>query len=152
MTDLTRRRLALLIGGAALAVSAPALAAPVTITVYKDPNCGCCTGWVTHLRRTGFAPTVVEQADLTPLRRKMGVPDTMLSCHTAVVGGYFVEGHVPAADVHRLLKEKPPARGIAAPGMPVGSPGMESRDGRTEPYEVMLIDRTGRPSVFARHG
>lgn len=142
----------MLAGLGSMAVPLIALAAPPSITVYKDPNCGCCTGWIEHLRREGFTATVVEQADLGPLRRKLGVPDAVMSCHTAVAGGYFIEGHVPASAVRRLLAEKPPARGIAVPGMPIGSPGMESRDGRVEPYEVVLVDRTGRLVVFSRHG
>ncbi len=147
---LSRRRLGFSIAGVAVSL-ATASAAPPPVTVYKDPNCGCCSGWVTHMRRAGFAVTVVERADLTPLRRTLGVPDSALSCHTAVVGGYFVEGHVPVSDVRRLLAEKPAARGIAAPGMPIGSPGMEAPDGKVEPYAVVLIGRDGRTSVFSRH-
>ncbi|MBP7703688.1 MAG: DUF411 domain-containing protein [Caulobacter sp.] len=151
----SRRRFWLtLTASASTALVAPtafATAAAQKITIYKDPNCGCCTGWVTHLRRAAFQTTVIEQADLMPLRRRLGVPDEVVSCHTAVVGGYFVEGHVPMVALRRLLAEKPAARGIAVPGMPVGSPGMEAPDGRIEPYQVLLIGHDGRTSVFSRH-
>lgn len=120
------------------------------ITVYRDPGCGCCGGWVDHLKRAGFSPTVVAQTDLTAIRARLGVPDTALSCHTAVIAGYFVEGHVPAGDIDRLLRLKPMARGLAVPGMPMGSPGMESADGQREPYDVLLIMKDGSSKVFAR--
>ena len=151
---LTRRSLLTLIPAIGVAVSTPALALqrPGTpIRVHKTPWCGCCGGWVEHLRRSGFAPSVVEHQDLTPVASRLGIPDAMRSCHTAEIGGYFVEGHVPAADIRRLLAERPAARGIAVPGMPVGSPGME-QGGRRQPYQVMLVDRRGTPRLFARHG
>lgn len=151
MTSMSRRFACLLLAGASMTLPQAALAALPPVTVYKDPNCGCCDAWVTHLRRAGFSATVVQQPDLAPLRRKLRVPDAALSCHTAVVGGYFVEGHVPAADVKRLLASKPAAYGIAAPGMPIGSPGMESPDGTREAYDVLLVGRDGRTRVFSTH-
>lgn len=129
----------------------PAAAAARAITVYKDPNCGCCGGWVGHLKRAGYSATVVEQSDLMQIRARHGVPDAVLSCHMAVIDGYFVEGHVPAEDIDRLIRLKPVARGLAVPGMPVGSPGMESPDGRRDPYDVLLIKKDGSSSAFARH-
>jgi hypothetical protein len=129
-----------------------AQAAPAEITVYKTPWCGCCRGWVTHLTRAGFRPQVVEVEDLAPVRERYGVPFRLSSCHTGVIGGYVVEGHVPPADVRRLLKAKPKALGLVVPGMPFGSPGMETQ-GDKEPYEtLLLLDRSGRTEVFARHG
>ncbi|MCR5878917.1 DUF411 domain-containing protein [Phenylobacterium sp. J367] len=135
----------LLAGGAC---AAPARA----LTVYKTPWCGCCTGWIDHMRRAGFKADVVELEDLAPVRERHGVPFALSSCHTALVGTYVVEGHVPAPDVERLLRERPKALGILAPGMPLGSPGMETPRGDKEPYNtLLLLDRSGRTAVFARH-
>ena len=106
-----------------------------------------------RVRRAGFKPTVHEVEDLTPIREKHGVPFNLSSCHTGLIGGYAVEGHVPPADVLRLLKERPKAIGLAVPGMPIGSPGMESPNGATEAYAtLLLLDRSGKTRVFARHG
>ena len=116
----------------------------------KSPTCGCCTAWVTHLRQSGFRVTVAHVNDLTPTARRLGVPDDLRSCHTASVGGYAIEGHVPAADIRRLLRERPAAAGIAVPGMPMGSPGMEHGSHR-EAYNTILFTRAGRRTVFARH-
>ena len=143
-------RRSLLLAGASLFASAPALAAAPELTVYKSPSCGCCRGWITHMARAGFRPKVIETEDLAPVRARLGVPDSAASCHTATVGGYFVEGHVPAGDVQRLLRERPKARGIAVPGMPIGSPGMESPTGEKQAYQTLLITASG-PRVFARH-
>lgn len=152
MTTLHRR--ALLLALPVLALAGAALAAdPRDITVYKTSWCGCCGGWITHMRKAGFRAKIVEQDDLAPTRAKYGVPFELSSCHTGVIGGYVVEGHVPPADVVRLLREKPKAIGITVPGMPIGSPGMESPDGRKEAYQtLLLLDRKGRTRVFARHG
>lgn len=146
------RRLFLL-SAAAGAFAAPACAAPAApeAVVYKTPTCGCCGGWVDHLAAAGFRTRVIVQEDLAPVRARYGVPDALTSCHTGVVGGYAVEGHVPAEDVKRLLRERPAARGVAVPGMPLGSPGMEV-PGRGERYQTILIGRDGRLSVFAVHG
>ena len=138
---------------AALIAGGAAEAATRSITVYKTPWCGCCKGWITHMTRAGFKPTVHEVEDLTPIREKHGVPFNLSSCHTGLIGGYAVEGHVPPADVLRLLKERPKAIGLTVPGMPIGSPGMESPNGATEAYAtLLLLDRSGKTRVFARHG
>ncbi|ACG80158.1 conserved predicted metal-binding protein (plasmid) [Phenylobacterium zucineum HLK1] len=123
------------------------------LVVYKTPYCGCCNGWITHMRRAGFNPIVREVQDLNPIRAQYGVPFTLSSCHTALVGGYVVEGHVPPADVARLLADKPKAIGLTVPGMPIGSPGMETPSEQSENYAtLLLLDRTGRTRVFAHHG
>ena len=148
---LTRR---LLLTGAAAALPAVACAAPPRpeLTVYKTPWCGCCGGWVTHMRRAGFVTKVVELEDLAPIRAKYAIPFELSSCHTGVSAGYALEGHVPPADVLRLLKERPKARGLAVPGMPMGSPGMENPEGRREAFETLLLLPGGGTRVFARHG
>ncbi len=125
-------------------------AAAATIEVVKSPYCGCCTHWVEYLRAEGFEVRVVEAEDVTPTARRLGVPDDLRSCHTASVNGYAVEGHVPAADIRRLLEERPQAAGIAVPGMPVGSPGMEQGN-RRQPYATILFRRDGRRSTWAQH-
>ena len=124
---------------------------PVTIEVYKSPTCGCCGLWVKHLQDNGFRTRVTETDDLSTIKQKYGVPAKASSCHTAVVDGYALEGHVPAADVKRLLKERPAVAGLAVPGMPVGSPGMEV--GKTvQPYNVVSFDKGGALKVFASYG
>jgi hypothetical protein len=149
--SLLSRRTLLAAGAAAFAT--PALAAPKTtpVTVFKTPWCGCCGGWVKHMAANGFRTTVVELEDLAPVRAKYGVPDAAASCHTGLVAGYALEGHVPAGDVRKLLKDRPRARGLAVPGMPLGSPGMERPDGQREPYNTLLILRDGSTKVFASH-
>lgn len=135
--------------GAAMAlVSATANAA--TMTVMKSPTCGCCAKWIEHARAHGFTVRVVDVADIMAAKAKAGVPARLASCHTTLVGPYVVEGHVPAADIKKLLAAKPKARGIAVPGMPMGSPGMEHGDHR-EPYQTMLFTSDGKTAVFARH-
>lgn len=118
------------------------------VVVYKSPWCGCCEGWVDHMRASGFEVTVREQEDLTAIKRLSGVPEKLESCHTAFVGGYAIEGHVPAGAIERLLAERPPVRGLAVPGMPIGSPGMEGAD--PEPYEVMTFTQGGATTVYER--
>jgi hypothetical protein len=127
----------------------PAFAA-TRIHVYKNPDCGCCGEWVRHLQAAGFAVQVTEVSDTAQTRKKLGMPDKFGSCHTAVADGYLLEGHVPAADVKRLLARRPKALGLAVPGMPAGSPGMEAGS-RKDPYQVLLVDRSGGASVFARY-
>src|SRR5215208_431855 len=117
--------------------------------VFKSPTCGCCANWVKHMQANGFNTTEVN--DLTQIKKSRGVPADAQSCHTAVVNGYVVEGHVPAADVRRLLKEKPAVAGIAVGGMPVGSPGMETPYVKAEPYTVLSFDKNGAARVFAKH-
>ena len=122
------------------------------MTVYKSAACGCCTSWVEHARANGFTARIVDTEDLGAVKQELGVPPGLASCHTVVVGAYIVEGHVPAADVKRLLAEKPAVRGLAVPGMPIGSPGMEQgpRSGYQR-YDVLAFTRTGTTTVFARH-
>lgn len=117
--------------------------------VYKTPTCGCCGKWVEHVKAAGFTPAVHDLADLSPVKAKAGVPANLQSCHTALIGGYTIEGHVPADVIHQLLREKPAIAGIAVPGMPIGSPGME-QGSRRDPYEVIAFTRDGRTSVYAR--
>lgn len=121
------------------------------VVVHKNESCGCCVLWVDHMRAAGF-PVEVRNADnLDPVKTRVGVPTGKGSCHTAEVGGYFVEGHVPAEDVKRLLVEKPAAKGLVLPGMPLGSPGMEVPDGTVQPYTVELVEQQGTTTVFAQH-
>jgi hypothetical protein len=115
--------------------------------VWKDPSCGCCGGWVEHLRGNGFVATVIETSDVQSIKAQRSVPAELASCHTAEIAGYTIEGHVPAEAILRLLAEKPSGRGLAVPGMPIGSPGMEG--GRPEAYDVMLFGN-GAPKQFAR--
>ena len=121
-------------------------AAASRIMVFKDPTCGCCGKWADHLRANGFDVTVQEVRDIGEYRKKYGVPANLASCHTATMEGYSVEGHVPAREIQRLLKERPKAKGLAVPGMPVGSPGMEST--WAQAYSVMLFDTNGRSTVY----
>ncbi len=121
------------------------------MVVYKSPTCGCCGKWVEHMRDHGFAVEVVEAQDVAPHKARLGVPEHLGSCHTATVDGYVIEGHVPAADVHRLLVERPAAKGLAVPGMPVGSPGMEM-GARRDAYSVWLFSDSAQPREFSRHG
>ena len=134
---------------AALDFTSAAAADKPVITVYKGRFCGCCSAWVEHLKENGFDARVHEVSDVTPYREKYGVPEALASCHTAVIGGYAIEGHVPAADIRRLLRERPKARGIAVPAMPMGSPGMPGS--RKDPYETLLFDASGNNVVFERH-
>ena len=122
--------------------------AAVPMQVYKTPTCGCCGKWVDHVKLAGFAPEVHDMPDVTPVKAKGGVPRALQSCHTALVGGYVIEGHVPADLVQRLLREKPKVAGIAVPGMPAGSPGMEMGD-RKDTYDVVAFTVDGRTSVYA---
>jgi hypothetical protein len=112
------------------------------ITVHKDPSCGCCSGWVKYLHNAGFATKVLDTKDIDAVKKRLGVPDDLAACHTAEVAGYVIEGHVPAAALKRVLAEKPNAKGLAVPGMPIGSPGMEG--GKPEKYEVVLFGPDGR--------
>ncbi len=134
---------------AALSCGVGAQAAPVAITVYKSPTCGCCAKWVEHLQAAGFRPEVHDEAQMDAVKTKIGVPADLRSCHTAVVDGYAVEGHVPADVIRKLLAERPKVAGIAVPGMPVGSPGMESGDQKT-PYDVVAFTKDGATSVYAK--
>jgi hypothetical protein len=135
---------------AAVAVMAQRPALPV-VEVYKDPGCGCCSAWADHLKAAGFTVNVTEKADLADFKTKHGVPTQARSCHTALVGGYVLEGHVPAADVQRLLKDKPAVVGIAVPGMPIGSPGMEVKGMKAAAYDVVTFDKQGATKVYASY-
>ena len=127
------------------------LAQGTKMTVYKDPSCGCCAIWVTHLEKAGFSATVSEAADMAAVKNQLGVPAALRSCHTGVVNGYAIEGHVPAADIQRLLKERPAVVGLAVPGMPIGSPGMEAPGMKPQPFDVIAFDKGGARRVFASH-
>jgi hypothetical protein len=145
----TRRRILWLIG-AALIVPKSAPAQTSNILVHKDPNCGCCTGWVQHLKAAGFAVTVKETTNLEVIRNRLGVPTDLAACHTAEVDGYVLEGHVPAVAVRRLLEKRPAAIGLAVPGMPVGSLGMEGSE--PQPYDVVLFGADGRQTFMRAVG
>jgi hypothetical protein len=131
-----------------LGAAPAARAAGDEVHVYKTPRCGCCTKWMDHLRAAGFAVRGTDVADLAPIKLENGLPHGLASCHTAFVGGYLVEGHVPASDVRRLLRERPKVAGLAVPEMPIGSPGMEGPS--PEPYEVYSFG-PGGVKVFSRH-
>lgn len=131
---------------AGLAVAAEPLP---PVTVYKSPTCGCCIAWVEHLEENGFTVNVVNQRDVVPDKVHFGVPEPLYSCHTARVDGYTVEGHVPAADIKRLIEERPAVSGIAVPGMPQGSPGMET--GHVESYSVISYTEDGVTAEFSRY-
>ena len=132
---------AMLAAGAGVTLGLPVLAqTKPLVEVWKDPNCGCCGDWVTHMQASGFQVKVYDTGN-AEARKRLGVPEKMGSCHTGLVVGYALEGHVPAREIHRLLKERPRAIGLAVPGMPVGSPGMDGAvyNGRKDPYEVLLL-------------
>jgi hypothetical protein len=156
MNTPTRRRFiaALVSAGAlsGLAIAARAGTEGPLVEVWKSPSCGCCKNWIAHMKAHGFRVRVHEVGN-TAARERLGIPMPMGSCHTARVGGYAIEGHVPARDVLRLLKDKPDAIGLAVPGMPVGSPGMDGPGygGRRDPYDVLLVGRDGRGSVFSSY-
>ena len=122
--------------------------APIEVTVWKSPTCGCCSKWVDHMRASGFTVVTHDTVNVDPVKKRLGVPADMVSCHTAVVNGYVIEGHVPAADIQKLLRDKPKVTGLAVPGMVAGSPGMEG--GRSDPYAVVTFGG-GASRVFARH-
>ena len=145
----TTRRQCLQIGLALLVAPAIGAQASVSVEVWKDPNCGCCKDWVVHLTQAGFSVKVFDQGN-DAARKRLGIPEALGSCHTASVQGYALEGHVPAADIRRLLREKPKAVGLAVPGMPVGSPGMDGAvyKGRKDPFKVLLVAQDGSSAVF----
>ena len=133
-----------------ISVSVAVFAQQTVVEVYKSPTCGCCTDWIKHLRQNGFSVKAHDVADACEYRAKFGVPDQLGSCHTAMVGGYAIEGHVPAREIKRLLAEKPKAKGLAVPGMPRGSPGMEGPV--SDPYEVLLFQASGNYAVYQKYG
>ena len=131
----------------------PAVAAPApdTVVVYKSPTCGCCSKWIDHLKQAGFTVESHDEAEMSLVKTKLGVPEALASCHTATVNGYVIEGHVPAEDIRQLLAKRPNATGLAVPGMPIGSPGMEVGD-RVDAYQTLLFDAQGQSSVFNQYG
>lgn len=143
-------RLSLLAPLALIACASAATAA--TLEVVKTPTCGCCSVWIERMKEAGFTVTARDVADTSPVAKAAGVPDRLRSCHTAEIGGYVIEGHVPAADIRRLLAQKPKgAVGLSVPGMVAGSPGMEM-GGPVDRYQVMLIQKDGKHTVWATHG
>lgn len=137
------------VGGGGWALFSPTPAMAEAVTVYKDPACECCGRWVDHLRRNGFTVVVNTVAEMNPVKRRAGIPETLESCHTAEVGGYAVEGHVPAKEIKRMLSERPAIRGLAVPGMPSSAPGMDSPE--REPFTVIAFDAGGATGVFASY-
>jgi hypothetical protein len=137
---------------AALRAEAGEVTKPARLVVYKDPDCGCCKAWVTHLRASGLTPEVSDRRDMSALKDSLGVPQALRSCHTAVTGRYVIEGHVPATDIKRLLAKQPrDVAGLAVPGMPTGSPGMEMPNQPAEAYSVIAYAADGSTRIFARH-
>jgi hypothetical protein len=151
MKRLSRRQLLWIVSAVAVAGARPLAQKGPAVQVYKDPTCGCCALWVDRLRKAGFVATVTDVADMTAIKDKHGVPRQARSCHTAVVDGYVVEGHVPVEDVQRLLKQRPAVAGLGVPGMPIGSPGMEVAGMKPQPYDVLAFDKRGQTTVFASH-
>ena len=153
-TSRSTRRVFLLGVLALGAASMPALAATqaIAMRVWKDPNCGCCKDWIAHMEKNGFSASVADEGN-NAARARLGVAQKFASCHTALVQGYVIEGHVPVADIQRLLKEKPKALGLAVPGMPIGSPGMDgpAYGGRQDAYQVLLIQKDGSAQVFTSY-
>ncbi len=148
-TPLVIGLLAGLVGLAGCENSPKAAASKADVVVYKSPACGCCTDWVGHLRANGFSVEVRDRQNISSIKKELGVPLQLRSCHTAKVGGYIVEGHVPAREVIRMLKEKPRIDGLTVPGMPMGTPGMEGP--RKDAYDVLTFDGSGRTTVYARY-
>ena len=134
---------------AAAATPARGIVARPPVTVYKDPSCGCCKAWVAHMTQSGFVVTAHDDSDMDAVKDHYGVPSGVRSCHTALVGSYVIEGHVPASDVDRMLKEQPKVAGLAVPGMVMGSPGMEGA--MSKPYTVLAFQKTGATTNFAAH-
>lgn len=132
-----------------LLLATAGVAQATEIIVHKSPWCGCCSKWIAHVAQHGFTVKIVETEEMAAVKKRLGVPEKLASCHTSQVGGYFIEGHVPAADIQKLLREKPNAVGIAVAGMPAGAPGMESSS--PQPYATMLVTKAGKSSVYARH-
>lgn len=149
---ISRRSLLGGLAAAPISLSARSVAAQSLprMTITKDPSCSCCGAWVDHVRRAGFPVEVTESAEVNRLKIRLGVPQALASCHTAEIGGYVIEGHVPADAIKRLLAERPQAKGLAVPGMPVGSPGMEVEGAGNDAYDVVLFGAAGQ-TTFARY-
>jgi hypothetical protein len=150
---MTRRSLLsalpLVLIGSARAAAQRGAAATRAVTVYKDPNCGCCKNWIQYLVKHGYQVDAKDTPDMQGIKKTLGVPADLASCHTAVVNGYLIEGHVSAEDIDRLLAQKPKIAGLAVPGMPASSPGMDGP--RTKPYQVLSFDKNGKTAVFSTH-
>lgn len=138
------------LGAVLMLLVSPSVADSSDITVYRDPSCNCCGGWIDHLVEEGFQPTEISTADVETIKQQYHVPENFTSCHTAIVQGYVIEGHVPAADIKRLLAERPEIAGIAVPGMPVGTPGMEDGD-RRDSFTVFSFDQVGNTAMFNQY-
>ena len=154
---LNRRAVVLAVGAASLGMfgaraSGGAPTTALTIKVYKDPACGCCTAWVDRLKSAGFKAEIAPRDDMTDLKAQLGVPSDLSSCHTGVINGYVIEGHVPAGDIKRLVASRAVAKGLAVPGMPVNSPGMEVPGEPNERFTVWLFQADGKRTAFAQHG
>jgi hypothetical protein len=154
MTRRSFRTAATILVAAALASTAPHAqvksgATDRQLRVYKSPSCGCCGTWVKYMESNGFTVAVTNMDDVSPIKVQNGVPSRLTSCHTTLVGGYVIEGHVPVADIRRLLKERPKIAGLAAPGMPQGSPGMDVPN--SPPFEILAFDKSGRTTVFSTY-
>ncbi|MDQ6956553.1 MAG: DUF411 domain-containing protein [Mariprofundaceae bacterium] len=121
------------------------------VVMYKSPTCGCCTGWAEHLRKSGFTVVENKRDNMDAIKSEYGVPEKLSSCHTALIDGYIIEGHVPAADVERLLKERPNIAGLTAPGMPMKSPGMQAVGQKPQGYDVLAFDKNGKTTVFQHY-
>lgn len=132
-----------------IALALPILAEPPALKVYKSPTCGCCDAWIEHLEAGGFRVEAENRSDMQAVKAINGIPTKLSSCHTGFVGGYFIEGHVPAAEIQRLLREKPAIAGLSVPDMPIGSPGMEGPN--PEPYDVLAVDHDGKTTIWSSH-
>ena len=154
-TFITRRRALFALGAIVVAGGSwtvflkPTPVMAEEVEVYKDPSCECCGRWVNHMRQNGFSVVVHNVEDMAPIKRKAGIPETMESCHTAFVGGYSVEGHIPADDIKRMLIQRPDIKGLAVPGMPMSAPGMDSPE--REPFTVLAFNTEGMVSVFSTY-
>jgi hypothetical protein len=140
------------LGVFSLLAGSPAHSDDPEITVYKTPTCGCCGKWIAHLEANGFSVTTQNRDNLSEIKAENHITPNISACHTAIVDGYVVEGHVPAEAIFRLLKERPDVAGITVPGMPAGSPGMEIPSGYVQPYEVLTFDADGNTEVFTTRG
>ncbi|CAI8909596.1 DUF411 domain-containing protein [Methylocaldum szegediense] len=129
---------------------APLLENPVEMTVYRSPTCGCCGKWLEHMKKHGFVVRDIKSNDMDRIKKELGVPDKLQSCHTALVNGYVIEGHVPAADVQKLIQTKPEVSGLTVPAMPVGTPGMEM-GGKKDPFAVLIFDKSGKVDTFQEY-
>lgn len=151
MRTLGRRNLLFLLTLGSLGVVPASAQSKSRLTVYKDAGCGCCALWIKHMESNGFSATASNMDDMNAVKTKHGVPASLRSCHTTIVDGYVVEGHVPASYVQRMLKERPQIAGIGVPGMPIGSPGMEVAGMKPQSFDIFSFDKTGRTQIYASH-